>query len=300
MTARPWTHDYTCAVTGSAARVFAALTDAHELRRWFAEYVEIDPRVGGTFVFFGKHTYGAPDKRTGRQVITRFEHDRQVGFSWPLEGVKGEVTIELDRDTKAADGDRTRVHVRHAFDDALPTAYGAELVDDLWRLTLGNIESHLRGGAGIVLPDFTDPSVEVRLSIHIDAPRGRVFKALIEPAALNRWIASAADVEPRLGGRYSYSWKYDHAGRQVESGPTKILDFVPDERLVTDWTDWRGDDTRPATRVAWLLADEGTGTKLTLIHDGFSRVVDQSDYPFGWVEFMNQLKAEAERVEVAI
>jgi uncharacterized protein YndB with AHSA1/START domain len=37
--------------------------------------------------------------------------------------------------------------------------------------------------------------------------------------ALNRWIASAAEVDPRTGGRYTFAWKHPHGGREVESGP---------------------------------------------------------------------------------
>lgn len=69
---------------------------------------------------------------------------------------------------------------------------------------------------------------------------------------------------------------------------------MPNERLVTDWLDWRGNDTRPPTRLAWLLDDVPGGTRVTLGHDGFSRVVDQGDYPFGWVYFVEKLKATVE------
>ncbi len=54
--------------------------------------------------------------------------------------------------------------------------------------------------------------------------------------------------------------------------------------------DWRGDATRPLTRVAWLLEDAGAGTRVTLVHSGFSRVVDLGDYPFGWRSFLDRLK----------
>jgi hypothetical protein len=30
-----------------------------------------------------------------------------------------------------------------------------ELVDDLWRLMLGNLDAHLRGGEGVVLLDYS-------------------------------------------------------------------------------------------------------------------------------------------------
>ena len=34
----------------------------------------------------------------------------------------------------------------------------------------------------------------------------------------------------------------------------------------------------------------GIGTRVTFIHAGFSRTTDISDYPFGWVWFLDQLK----------
>ncbi len=162
-----------------------------------------------------------------------------------------------------------------------------------------------------MLPDYTDANPEVRLSVVIDAPRDAVFRALLEPEALKRWVgASAPVVEPRVGGRYEYGWQYDHKGKQVTGGPTKILDLVPNERLVTDWLDWRGDTTRPPTRVLWLLEEitdgvarnfssaAGSKTRLTLVHDGFSRTADISDYPFGWLWFMAELKKEAEAIRI--
>ena len=285
----PWTHSHDCTLSASPERVFAALTVPDELRRWFAEDVEIDAKPGGAYRFWGRHTYGLPDRAAATQRITTIDAPRSLGYSWTIEHTASEVTLSLRPDDK--DPSRTKVSVQHTFPTRLAVPYSDELVDDLWRLTLGNLEAHLRGGDGIVLPDFGNPSQEIRLSIVIDAPRSRVFRALVEPQALNRWIATAAEVEPRIGGRYTYAWKYAHAGKQVEGGPTTILDLVENERVVTDWTDWRGDTTRPPTRLAWMLEDAGTGTKVTLVHGGFSRTVDQGDYGFGWWYFLERLKA---------
>ena len=141
------------------------------------------------------------------------------------------------------------------------------------------------------------PSPEIRLSIIIDAPPERVFKALLDPAALNTWIAAAAEVEPHVGGRYSYGWRYQHGGVDVDGGPTRILELVPNERLVTDWPDWRGDPSKPPTRVAWLLEPVSGKTRVTVVHGEFPRTVDISDYPFGWTGFLNQLKDLVERRE---
>jgi uncharacterized protein YndB with AHSA1/START domain len=129
----------------------------------------------------------------------------------------------------------------------------------------------------------------------------RVFTALTSPAELRRWFAEHVDVEPRAGGAYrfwgkhTFGWKYKIGGRDVDGGPTRILDLVPNRRLVTDWPDWRGDPSKPLTRVAWHLEPAGAGTRVTVVHGEFPRVVDISDYPFGWPSVLQQLKGLLEQ-----
>ena len=296
-----WTHKYRQTLPAEPARVFRALTDSAELSRWFAEHAEIAPGAGGKLTgghlrFWGRYTYGAPsrDSADADHPITRFAPGRALAFRWNFEGADSEVTLELEAEPAKDGSPATGLSLTQTFTAKPAAPYAEELVEDYWRLMLGNLDAHLRGGDGVVRPDFTDPNPEVRVSIVIDAPRERVFRALMEPEALNRWIASAAAVEPRVGGAYTYGWKYKHGGRDVEGGPTKILDFVENERLVTDWPDWRGDESRGRTRVAWLLESVGAKTRVTLVHSGFSRLADIGDYPFGWGGFLEQLKGEVE------
>jgi uncharacterized protein YndB with AHSA1/START domain len=289
-----WTHRQTRTLPASPPRVFLALTSAVELRLWFAEAVAVDPRLNGEFAFWGRHTYGAPIRPDSRQQITQFDRDRVLGFEWPFDGIDSEVVFALSAEGSNSPTGKTALALEHRFRAKPRGPYEEELVDDLWRLTLGNLDAHLRGGEGIVLPDYSDPSPEIRLSIVIDAPPERVFKALIDPAALNQWIASAAQVEPCIGGRYSYGWTYERGGKSVAGGPTRILDLVANERLVTDWPDWRGDSSRPKTRVAWLLEPLGGKTRVTVVHGDFARTADISDYPFGWRGFLRQLKTHLE------
>lgn len=289
-----WSHAFSVTLPATPARVFSALTSAEELRQWFAEHVEVDAREGGVFRSWGRHTYGAPTPAGG--AIIAFEPNRKLEFEWTFDGVPSRVGWIVDQDT--ADASKTRLSLTHAFDRASGIAYERELVDDLWRLTLGNLDAHLRGGSGVVRPDFTNPHAEVRLTIVIDAPREKVFRALTDPEALAKWFSLPASNKPvvdlRNGGVFDLGWEYDVGGKRVKAGTTRILDVVENERLVTDWLDWRGDSSRRPQRIAWLLDSVGDKTRVTFVHDGFERPADMSDYPFGWVYFVDLLKRTVE------
>lgn len=291
----PWTHQHTFTLPAAPSRVFTALTTAEELERWFAEHVEVEARAGGVFRSWGRFTYGAPSKQAGGS-ITGFERDRVLAFDWTFDGVPSRVSWTLDRD--AADAEKTKLVLSHAFERRSGIGHEQELVDDLWRLTMGNLDAHLRGGTGIVRPDFTNPNAEIRLSIVIDAPKEKVFRALIEPDALAKWFSlpssKAPVVEPRIGGVYDLGWTYEVGGKPVIAGTSRILDLVENERLVTDWLNWRGDRSRPPHRLAWLLHEVDGKTRVTLVHDGFERAADLSDYPFGWPYFLDGLKKMSE------
>ena len=46
----------------------------------------------------------------------------------------------------------------------------------------------------------------------------------------------------------------------------------------------------PSQRVTWLFDELDGKTRVTVIHDGFVRAVDISDYPFGWAGFGAMLR----------
>lgn len=287
-----FTHEFQCKLPVSPARVFAALTDANQLKGWFAEHAEVEPKQGGTFRFWGKHTYGTPTPAQATQRLLRYEPSTALAYSWTIHDQPSEVSFSIEADPESSDG--VIVKGKHQF-TALPGINRAkEMIDDLWRLQMGNFQAYVTRGQGVLMPDFTDAAPEIRLSILIDAPRERVFQAMLQPELLNKWIASAAEVEPRVGGRYSFGWKFDQSGVSVEGGPTRILELVENEKLVVDWPDWRGDKSVPKQKITWLLESVGAQTRVTMIHSDFVRTVDFSDYPFGWGYFLDRLKLAAE------
>lgn len=284
-------HKYEVTFEAPPETVFAALTEAKALRIWFAEDFAGDMRPGGTARIAGRGAYQA-----GALNVKLVNPPHALAFDWRLHDVASQVEWTLTPE----DG-KTKFAVRHRFDAAPTIPRAKDMVEDLWRLHVTNLQGYLEKGAPEILLDFADPAPKVDISIWIDAPRAKVFKALMDPHWLHAWVNNEwvethkTIVEPRVGGRYQYGWKYEVAGRPVDGGPTKILELVENERLVTDWTDWRGDPDVPQQRITWTLKDENGGTRLTMVHDRFIRVVDVSDYGGGWQYFLGAIKRVAEK-----
>jgi uncharacterized protein YndB with AHSA1/START domain len=280
-----WTQTITSwPLPASPRALFGAFTDVGSLRRWFAEHAQVGDAVDGHFRFWGRHTLGAPAAEEATQRITAFVPGERLGFTWRVMGVDSTVDLAF-----AAEGEGAKITATHTFTSDLGVPRQRELVDDFWRLCFGNLSVYVANGAGILRPDFTDPRPEIKMSIVIEAPPAKVFRALMDPALVNEWTGStkaAIDVD---AGTYSFGWEYDHDGKKVVGGPTRIIEIVPDRKLVLDWPDWRGDASVTGQTISFTLTPEGRGTRVDFVHAGFTRAADISDYPFGWGHFLSEL-----------
>jgi len=285
-------HAFTWKIPAPPARAFAALTDAKELQAWFAEHAEVEPRVGGAYRFWGKHTLGTPSQAEATGKITRFEAGKSIAYTWRLEDRDSEVAFEVEADPENAEA--SVIKATHTFAEAPSINRAKEMVDDLWRFNWGNFSAHLAGGKGKLLVDYSQKDANVALSIYIDAPPSAVFRTLIDPEKIQQWFGVAAAVDPRIGGAWHLKMEFEKDGQKMTSPPCKILDIVENERLAISWPDWRGDKTVPDQRVLWQLKPEGEGTRVEMVHDGFVRAVDISDYPFGWGWFLSRIDTVAQ------
>lgn len=281
-----WSHEYQANVPAVPARVFRALTEPAELTQWLAEHMEVELRAGGRFAMWGRHTPGTPPAPRDADRLISLVADERLEFSWEFLGVPGVVTLQC-----APEGEETRLSVRHTLRAELAMPRAREFVDDWWRLVFANLCAWVSGGRGLCRVDFADPAPEVRLTIDIAAPREAVFRALLDPALVNQWIAKSATIEPQVGGRYDLGWRYEVDGREVVGGTTRILELREPEYLVLDWLDWRGDASVTGQYIAFTLEALPTGTRVHFRHAGFSRPGDISDYAFGWVYFLDRLAA---------
>ena len=111
---------------------------------------------------------------------------------------------------------------------------------------------------------------------HIAAPRARVYRALLDPALLARWMHPPGDcvggdvvVEERPGGRHRVEYLTGDGVRHVFD--STIIELVPDERVVLDFAFHGPTDGEPNegdTVLSFVLADAaGGGTELRLVHE---------------------------------
>jgi uncharacterized protein YndB with AHSA1/START domain len=98
------------------ARVWKALTNAEEMRRWYFDLKEFEPEVGFEFEFTVEHE---GMKYCHLCKITEVISQKKLAYSWRYKGHEGDslVTLEL-----SADGDKTRLRLTHEGLETFPKA----------------------------------------------------------------------------------------------------------------------------------------------------------------------------------
>lgn len=133
-----------------------------------------------------------------------------------------------------------------------------------------------------------------RVSQHVDAPRAAVYHALTDPDAIAKWRVPAGmrshvhEFEAREGGRFRVSLTYDApdaAGKSAEHTDTyhgEFLSLVPDEWVVERFEFETADPgLRGAMTMTTTLADSGTGTEVTILHEGIPDAIPAADNETG-------------------
>ena len=261
-------------IAARAKRVFRALTSNVELEAWFAEHADVD-LCGGALRLLGTADAGQPGREEGRHQLLGWEAGRSVAFAWAPRGTPATVRVLLDE----TDG-VTCVTVE-------PAPGGVRFLG-FWCLALQNLRSYVEEGVVAWRPDFgLQFGSEVRLEISAAAGPGVVYRALMEPDQLSRWMmADDAIVEATVGGRYDLGWP-EQSGR-----PLAILELEPDKRLTYSWADPAID----GTVVTWELEGSDGATRITLVHSGFGdQAASQGEYYGGWADFLVRLKWMVEK-----
>ena len=149
-------------------------------------------------------------------------------------------------------------------------------------------------------------STEIRQ--HIDAPRERVYAALVDPEAVALWrvpLGMTCEVhewDAREGGTLRVSLTYeapDRAGKtqgRTDTYRGRFLRLVPGELVVEADEFETGDPQLQGELVSTIrLADaDGGGTELVATHENLPAGLSPADNETGWRQALGRLKALVE------
>jgi uncharacterized protein YndB with AHSA1/START domain len=107
---------------------------------------------------------------------------------------------------------------------------------------------------------------QVIRSIEIQVPPNNVWRWVATQEGLRRWISSNIEIDLRVGGTYRFLGPDD----QTWISGT-VLELVPERSLILSWLEEGSGWVNPA-RLVITLAPTASGTRVTLIHDGFERI----------------------------
>jgi len=141
-------------------------------------------------------------------------------------------------------------------------------------------------------------------TIRIDAPPSRVYAALLDPQLLPRWrvpTGMRCDVhafDAREGGAFRVSLTYealDAAGKSsahTDAYHGRFTQLVPNERVVELLAFETADpQMQGEMRITTQLAPEGSGTRLSAVHENLPPGVAPADNEAGWQESLQKLAA---------
>lgn len=265
-------------LTATPEAIYHNLTDTRRLTAWFAEHVDIAlPK--DQYDFWGRFTPGTPDRDGGRHAVLKAQASTVLSYRWRLQDVDTVVEVRL-----VPRGAETAVIVQHVAQGPDGPA-DAPIPEDFWFLALENLRRAVDGrDDAVVRLDLTASMLgDITHTLDIEASPEAVFKALIDPEQMNRWIASNAVVEPQVGGRYELGWGM---------GPVRIVELVPNQRLAV--VDEDNPEGTPPNVLTWTLEGSQGRTRLTLVHSGFTPDQDNSGLYTGWLNFMSWLKSLVE------
>lgn len=136
------------------------------------------------------------------------------------------------------------------------------------------------------------------------APPDRVYRAFIDPDAMNKWlpphgfVGRVTEIDARVGGRYRMQFTNLASGHSHAFGG-EFRELVPGERIVhTD----RFDDPNLAGHMTTTitLRRVSVGTELTVKQEGIPALIPTEQCNVGWQQSLDLLRqlVEAQHPDV--
>jgi uncharacterized protein YndB with AHSA1/START domain len=147
------------------------------------------------------------------------------------------------------------------------------------------------------------PTKTTRVSCHINAPREKVYRALLDSEAVQHWMVPdgmASEVhlfEAQIGGRLRISLTYDSPAETGKSSAHtdtyygRFVELIPDEKVVQTMA-FETDDPRMMgeMQVTYALTEVSGGTELRAVHDFVPDGISAEDNELGWRLSLDKLR----------
>lgn len=127
---------------------------------------------------------------------------------------------------------------------------------------------------------------ELRVNREFTAPPERLWAAFTSPDALAAWMwppswATVAEVDLRPGGRYRI------ASETMDMAVAGVYESIESPTSLTQT--WKWDGEAGQTVVTLTIAAIDSGSRLTLVHDGFPTAEEASIHLQGWNDCLDRL-----------
>jgi uncharacterized protein YndB with AHSA1/START domain len=264
------------------ATVFKAWSSAH-LKRWFAPEpytvpeARVEMRVGGAFDVCMRSPAG--ETHWTRGVFAEVAPDRRLVIEMQIDGAVGgglamrAVTVIEFSDTLGG----TRLDVTQSYTVIDPAAAAPMLAGAPigWGMTLDQLEREvvrMQGGAETAVRSVVHAIFHLERTY--DAPVERVWKALTDEAAKQKWFAGAPGswdlverhMDVRPGGRERLTGRWE--GGTVSQFDAVYHDVIANERLVYSY-EMRLNDKKISVSLATMqLRARGGATTLMVTEQG--------------------------------
>ena len=139
----------------------------------------------------------------------------------------------------------------------------------------------------------TSASRSVRVERVIRADRERVFRAWTEAGQMKRWFAPQgftipeAEVDARPGGAFRVLMRAPDGSEHVARGAFRRVE--PPSLLTFTWAWESAAEEADETLVTVELTEQGDGTRVLLVHEGFSTEAERESHEEGWISCVERL-----------
>lgn len=149
-----------------------------------------------------------------------------------------------------------------------------------------------------------------RISRHINAPRAKVYRALLDARSIATWrvptgmTSHVHEFDARDGGSFRISLTYDEPTRigkttaHTDTFHGRFVKLVPNVEVVEVGEFETADPMlQGEMTLTTTLTDAGNGTEILVVHDGLPSGLSASDNELGWQEALAKLAALVEADE---